>query len=142
MVSRSISKGLRMQWKSSDLLPESPLSGCAADTSHYAAEPRDLDLLMRDLNDPSEDVRRTAAASLLALGSDALPACRALIAALDDSDPTVRRLAVETLGMLGPPAGSACEALVELHNRDGDQLGSEVGWALNRIVPGIVQPLL
>lgn len=67
--------------------------------------------LARQLQDSDVNVRRHAAAILVAMGQDAKPAISALSGALDDEDREVRRLASRALGHLGPEAKSCLTLL-------------------------------
>jgi hypothetical protein len=73
-----------------------------------AADPLRIAL---DLKNPDADAREKAAFALASLGSDALPATRALMAALTDANPAVRVAAAQALGRIGSGAAAALAPL-------------------------------
>jgi hypothetical protein len=64
-----------------------------------------------DLKNPEAEARERAAFALASLGPDALPATRALMAALTDANPAVRVAAAQALGRIGPGASAAIAPL-------------------------------
>ncbi len=64
-----------------------------------------------DLKNPEAESRERAAFALASLGPDALPATRALMAALTDANPAVRVAAAQALGRIGPGAAAAIAPL-------------------------------
>ena len=64
-----------------------------------------------DLKNPEAEARERAAFALASLGPDALPATRALMAALTDANPAVRVAAAQALGRVGPGASAAIAPL-------------------------------
>ena len=64
-----------------------------------------------DLKRPEPEEREKAAFALASLGPDALPATRALMAALADTNASVRIAAAQALGRIGPGATAAIPPL-------------------------------
>jgi HEAT repeat protein len=100
--------------------------------------------LVRALEDPSDDVRRQAAAALVKQGAKAVPD---LLEALGHKKQDVRLQVMEVLGTIGPAATTAVpllgRALREGALREGDDAdASAAASALARIGPAAVPVLL
>src|SRR5579883_2644221 len=82
----------------------------------HLPEPTALAALTAALADRSPEVRRQAAAALVAIGPEAVPY---LAKALDHADPAVRASAVSSLGQFSPRSRAAVPALIRAL-RDSD----------------------
>jgi HEAT repeat protein len=103
----------------------------------------DVASLLKKLGDPDNEVRRSAAKDLGALGKDARPAIKALIARLArDKDLYVRRYSAEALGAIGPDAREAVPALRKALNDEKKQVAEAAVVALGKMGPGGVPALL
>jgi HEAT repeat protein len=106
----------------------------------------DVDALVKQLKDPSADVRRAAAKSLGEMGADAMPAVPALIKALkDDKDMFVRRFSAQSLGELGPDAKSAIKELTNAMKDPKKEVAEAATSALSKMgdegVPALVDTI-
>ena len=136
---RQFARHQRVQYKSIDLLPDSRLAmGIVLDTESAPIHPAELiDILAKsqDTND-----RRRAAFHWRQIGPESAEHVPDLLAILDQGDDISRRLALEALGRIGKPAAAATHVLADMWQRG--ELKSEVGAALKRIAPGLLQPLI
>lgn len=91
--------------------------------SLFAANPPNVDALIRDLKAEKTDQRSHAAEALGHLGPLAAPAVPALLKALGDKSLEVRHEALMALGHIGPAARAAVPELVTLvKSADADQM--------------------
>ena len=95
------------------LLAALSLAACIISTNHTEPVPEKvIPLLLKILEDPQPEQRRTAAQSLGKIGRKA--AVPALIKAVKDSDHRVRREAAWSLGMIGDDSEAARLSLISL----------------------------
>ncbi len=107
--------------------------------------------LAQQLGASEVGTRRDAAYQLQRLGPAAKPALPALIKALDDDDKQVWSSAVTAIAALGPAATDAIPKLIGAldtsalrgrRQRDGRQLVMRSAYALSRMGPAVIPPLV
>jgi HEAT repeat protein len=107
--------------------------------------------LAQQLSAAEIPARREAAYQLNRLGPAAKPALTALIKALDDPDKQVWSSAIAAIAALGPEAKDAIPALIAAldtsgqrgrRQRDGRQMLMRTAFALSRIGPASIPPLV
>lgn len=88
-------------------------------------------VMVEALRDADADVRKYAAATLIAIGRDAVPA---LLDAFKDKDSEVRANAAYVLGQMGPAAQEAVPVLLKAMKDDDTTIRRRVAFALHRLV--------
>lgn len=110
--------------------------------------PLTIDKLIPMLSSSEREARREAAYQLERQGAAAKPALPALIKAINDEDKQVATSALAALAGLGPQAQEAIPPLIDLmdtgkaRGRDRRQLVARAAFALSRIGPAAVPPLI
>ena len=130
----------RIQWRSTDLLPTSSL---ARETDHIKP-PESMGVLsairvLAESDDTTE--RRKAVAVWREINETDAVSVRPLLELIQGGNATVSRLAIEAIGRVGLAALVAKQSLIQIINARGD-LEREAGWALKRVAPGLLRPLI